>query len=199
MKNFEEQKLVDKIRQNQDYLGVVYKQCKLYSIKFMKNLTNNKINDYELEDVFHDAVIILYEKIIGGNFQLTASIQTYINSVCRFQLFKKLEKDNKIADFQDNFENDSESNNPINLQTTDDLEDIQYEDESKFTAIENALLKIKEAGGNCYELLTLFWYHKKSMNELTAVFGYTNADTTKTQKSKCQKRLEKIAFNELKG
>ena len=199
MKNFEEQKLVDKIRQNQDYLGVVYKQCKLYSIKFMKNLTNNKMTDYELEDVFHDAVIILYEKIIGGNFQLTASIQTYINSVCRFQLFKKLEKDNKIADFQDNFENDSESNNPINLQTTDGLEDIEYEDESKFTAIENALLKIKEAGGNCYELLTLFWYHKKSMNELTSIFGYSNADTTKNQKSKCQKRLEKIAFNELKG
>ena len=199
MENFEEQKLVDKIRQNQDYLGVVYKQCKSYSIKFMKNLTNNKMTDYELEDIFHDTVIILYEKIIGGNFQLTASIQTYINSVCRFQLFKKLEKDNKIADFQDNFENDSESENPINLQITDDLEDIQYEDESKFTAIENALLKIKEAGGNCYELLTLFWYHKKSMNDLTSIFGYLNADTTKHQKSRCQKRLEKIAFNELKG
>ena len=199
MENFEEQKLVDKIRQNQDYLGVVYKQCKLYSIKFMKNLTNNKMTDYELEDVFHDAVIILYEKIIGGNFQLTATIQTYINSVCRFQLFKKLEKDNKIADFQDNFENDSESNNPINLQTTDGLEDIEYEDEFKFTAIENALLKIKEAGGNCYELLTLFWYHKKSMNELTSIFGYTNEVNTRHQKSRCQKRLEKIAFNELKG
>ena len=35
------------------------------------------------------------------------------------------------------------------------------------------------------------------MNELTAVFDYSNADNTKNQKARCQKRLEKMAFNEL--
>ncbi len=35
------------------------------------------------------------------------------------------------------------------------------------------------------------------MNELTEVFGYSNEANTKVQKSKCQKRLEKLAFNEL--
>jgi hypothetical protein len=56
---------------------------------------------------------------------------------------------------------------------------------------------MKDAGGHCYELLTLFWYHKKSMNELTTVFGYTNEVNTRVQKSKCQKRLEKMAFSQL--
>ena len=56
------------------------------------------------------------------------------------------------------------------------------------------LEKIKEAGGHCYELLTLFWYHRKSMNELSEVFGYSNADNTKNQKARCQKRLEKLTF-----
>jgi hypothetical protein len=56
---------------------------------------------------------------------------------------------------------------------------------------------MKAAGGHCYELLTLFWYHKKSMNELTTEFGYTNEVNTRNQKAKCQKRLEKIAYNEL--
>ena len=36
------------------------------------------------------------------------------------------------------------------------------------------------------------------MIELTNLFGYNNADTTKQQKARCQKRLEKIAFNELR-
>ena len=58
---------------------------------------------------------------------------------------------------------------------------------------------MKDAGGHCYELLTLFWYHKKSMNDLTQHFGYTSADNTKNQKARCQKRLEKIAYNELKN
>jgi hypothetical protein len=81
-----------------------------------------------------------------------------------------------------------------------DLPDI-FEDskEPKYIAIEKALNKMKDAGGHCYELLTLFWYHKKSMNDLTAEFGYTNEVNTRNQKSKCQKRLEKIAFNELKN
>ena len=69
--------------------------------------------------------------------------------------------------------------------------------EAQFTAIERALDKIKAAGGHCYELLSLFWYHKKTMKELTELFGYSNADNTKQQKAKCQKRLEKIAYNEL--
>ena len=35
------------------------------------------------------------------------------------------------------------------------------------------------------------------MNELAETFGYSNADNTKNQKARCQKRLEKLAFNEL--
>jgi hypothetical protein len=183
--------LIGLIQQNQDYLGIVYKRCKGYSIKFMRNITGNKMDEYELEDVFHDAVLVLYEKIIKGNFVLTASIQTYLNSVCRFQLLTKLKQINtlNIVDGDGNSKHDSS--------ITDQLDEIIDEKESQFTAIENALLKMKDAGGHCYELLTLFWYHKKSMNELTTVFGYTNEVNTRVQKSKCQKRLEKMAFSQL--
>ena len=81
--------------------------------------------------------------------------------------------------------------NPLIIDTLEEFEDTK---EKQFNAIEKALEKIKEAGGHCYELLTLFWYHKKSMNELSEVFGYSNADNTKNQKARCQKRLEKLTF-----
>ena len=110
MENLNDKELVLQIKQNQDYLGVVYKQCKLYSMKFMQNMTSSKLNDYELEDVFHDAVIILYEKIIKGDFVLTASIQTYLNSVCRFQLLTKLGKIKNTSDFRDKTETDDDEN-----------------------------------------------------------------------------------------
>lgn len=198
MENLTDNELVVHIKQNQDYLGVVYKRCKQYSISFMQKMTSNKLKDYELEDIFHDAVIVLYEKIVGGNFELTASLQTYLNSVCRFQLLNKLGKEKNNVDFQENLDTDDDKN-PLSYKSTitDSLEPIDDEKETRFNAIETALLKMKEAGGNCYELLTLFWYHKKSMNELTTVFGYSNADNTKNQKARCQKRLEKMAFNEL--
>lgn len=191
--------LVQLIQENQDYLGEVYKRCKQYSISFMRKMTSGAKNDYELDDVFHDSILVLYEKIVGGSFELTASLQTYLNSVCRFQLLNKIGKDKKYSDYDEPMSKDGDEDNPMsyNASITDTLDEIEDSTESQFTAIERALIMMKEAGGHCYELLTLFWYHKKSMNDLTAIFGYTNEVNTRNQKSKCQKRLEKMAFNEI--
>jgi hypothetical protein len=194
-----DQELVILIQQNHDYLGEVYKRCKSYCIQFMHRMTNGSKNDYELDDVFHDSILVLYEKIVGGNFELTASLQTYLNSVCRFQLLNKIVKEKGYSDYDEHIGKDDDDDNPMSFKSTilDCLDEFEDPKENQFTAIENALVIMKEAGGHCYELLTLFWYHKKSMNELTQHFGYSNSDNTKNQKSKCQKRLEKMAFNEL--
>jgi hypothetical protein len=164
----------------------------------MRKMITGKISDYELEDVFQDANIILYEKIVKGDFVLSASFQTYLNSVCRFQLLNTLGKSKLTAEYKDNLDNDDDENqNGYYSSIADSLDTVDHSNEPQFLAIETALVKMKAAGGHCYELLTLFWYHKKSMNELTTEFGYTNSDSTKNQKARCQKRLEKIAYNEL--
>lgn len=193
-----DQELVHLIKENQDYLGEVYKRCKQYSISFLRKMTGNKLKDYELDDIFHDSILVLYEKIIKGDFVLTASLQTYLNSVCRFQLLNKFEIDKINKDYTD--ENDSDNDDSFlsyNNQITDCLDEIDNPKEAQFLALEKALGVMKDDKGHCYELLTQFWYHKKSMNDLTAIFGYTNAENTKSQKSKCQERLRKMAFNEM--
>ena len=182
--------LVLSIRQNQDYLGEVYQRCKQNSLFFMRKVTSNTVEDYELEDVFQDAILVLYEKIVEGKFELTAALQTYLNSVCRFQLLNKYKQTQRIVRFDDYGKGDSDGdddneNYRYNPNITDSLESIEDVKETQFTAIEKALEAMKSAGGHCYELLTLFWYHKKSMLELTHHFAYTNADNTKNQKAKC--------------
>lgn len=189
--------LVQLIQGNQDYLGEVYKRCKPNCIRFMRKMTNVSIPEYDLEDVFQDATIILYEKIVKGNFVLTASFQTYMNSVCRFQLLGTIKKSSVNADYFE--DSDGDDDNPMGYSSsiTDSFDDVGNYKEDLYQAIERSLEKMKTAGGHCYELLTLFWYHQKSMNDLTAIFGYTNDVNTRVQKSKCQKRLEKMAYNEL--
>lgn len=191
--------LVQLIQENQDYLGEVYKRCKSYCIQFMRKMTNGSKSDYELNDVFHDSILVLYEKIIKGNFELTASLQVYLNSVCRFQLLNKLGKDKKYSDYNEPIGRDGDEDNPMiyNASITDTLDEIENPKELQLTAIERALEKMKAAGGHCYELITLFWYHKKSMPELKETFGYTNDVNTRVQKSKCQERLRKLTFNEM--
>lgn len=194
--------LVLSIRQNQDYLGEVYQRCKRNSLFFMRKMTSNSLEDNELEDVFQDAILVLYEKIVDGKFELTAALQTYLNSVCRFQLLNKYKQAQRVVSFDDYGKGDADhdddpDNYRFNADITDTLEPLEDFKEIQFTAIEKSLEAMKEAGGNCYELLTLFWYHKKSMLELTHHFAYTNAENTKHQKARCQKRLEKLAYNEL--
>jgi RNA polymerase sigma factor (sigma-70 family) len=194
-----DKELVILIQQNQDYLGEVYKRCKQYSISFMRKMTNGSKSDYELDDVFHDAILVLYEKIVAGNFELTASVQTYLNSVCRFQLLNKLGKEKGFSDYDEHIGKDDDEDNPMSykLTITDSLDEIEDPKESQFTAIESALEMMKAAGGHCYELLTLYWYHKKSHVEIAQIMNYSNDKTSKKQKSGCQEKLRTMAFNEL--
>ena len=194
--NYTDQELILKIKEDADALGIVYKKCKSSALQFLRKINYQSNERIDIEDVFHDAIIIFHEKIRSSDFVLTSSLQTYLNSVCRFQLLKKIEKNNAV-EFNDNNEYDDENDDSMrfNPLITDSLEEFEDSTEQQYNAIEKAFEKMKAAGGHCYELLTLFWYHKKNMNELAEIFGYTNAANTKNQKARCQKRLEKITFD----
>ncbi|HQX05062.1 MAG TPA: sigma-70 family RNA polymerase sigma factor [Flavobacterium sp.] len=194
-----DQELLVRIKDNTDYLGIVYNRCKRNCINFMRKMTSGKISDYELEDIFQDATIVLYEKIINRDFVLTASFQTYLNSVCRFQLLNTIGKSKLTTEFQDDSYDDNDDSSMGYLSSiTDTLDEIEHSNEPLFLAIERALELMKTAGGKCYELLTQFWYKKRSMKELTEIFEYTNPANTKSQKAKCQERLRVMSHNELK-
>jgi RNA polymerase sigma factor (sigma-70 family) len=196
--NLSDQELVTKMKENSDYLGIVYKRCKANCLGFMRKMTGGSISDGDFEDIFQDASIILYEKIIKGDFILTCSLQTYLNSVCRFQLLNTIGKSKLTTNYQENSSDDDDENpNGYNSAITDRLDDIEHSNEPQFLAIESALEKMKLAGNHCYELLTLFWYHKKSHDEIAKLMNYSNDKTSKKQKSGCQEKLRKLAFNEL--
>jgi RNA polymerase sigma factor (sigma-70 family) len=191
-----DQELLTKIKENFDYLGFVFKRCKKNCINFMKSMTQGSKTDYNFEDIYQDANIVLYEKIVKGNFVLTASFQTYLNSVCRNQLLKAISNNKSNILYQDNI-NDSDNSMNYEDSITDVLDEIHGSKEPLFIALEKALEHIRVAGGNCYELLTLFWHQRKRMNEIAEIMGYTNGANTKHQKSRCQERLRVLAYNEL--
>lgn len=189
--------IISKIKENSDALGIVFKKCKPGAIQFLRKINYQSNERIDIEDIFQDAILVLYENIVNKDFILASntSLQTYLNSVCRNQLLKKIGKNN-VVELNENKGNDEDHDevmefNPLIVDTLEEFVDIK---EQQFNAMEKALEKIKEAGGHCYELLTLFWYHRKSMSKLSEVFGYSNADNTKNQKARCQKRLEKLTF-----
>ena len=198
--NLTDQELLIKIRENSDYLGEVYKRCKPNCFSFIRKMTNGSVSESDFEDTYQDASIILYEKIINVNFVLTSSFQTYLNSVCRFQVLNSIKKSKlNTAYIEDSDDDDDENPMGYRSSITDSLDEIGDQKETQFLAIEIALELMRNGKGDCYQILTQFWYHKKSMNDLVDMFGHKNDKSAKTQKHKCQEKLRKLAFNELKN
>lgn len=146
-------------------------------------LNNNGTYD-DARDIFQEAMITLYEKAKSESFVLTCQIKTYIYSVCRRLWLKRLQQMGRYVTQSDGLEE--------TVPVEDDLE-MHEKRNADFAIMERALGSLGEP---CKSLLEAFYIHKKGMTEISAEFGYTNADNAKNQKYKCLMRLKKLFFTQ---
>jgi len=148
---------------------------------------NNSGSADDAKDIFQETMIVLYEKVRSGTFELNCLIKTYVYSVSRRLWLKRLQQMNRyvpaVENIQDTVpvEEDVEENERIN---------------SEFQAMEKA---ISSLGEPCKSLLEAYYLEKKNMQEIALFFGYTNAENAKNQKYKCLVRLKKIFFAQYKN
>ncbi len=150
-------------------------------------ILNNSGNPDEARDIFQEAMIVLYEKAISGNFELNCQLKTYLYSVCRRLWLKRLQQ---LQRFNARVEQYEET-----VSVEEDLEGHEKRDR-EFRMMESAMNKIGEP---CKSLLDAYYIQKKNMQEIATGFGYTNADNAKTQKYKCLMRLKKLFFAQYKN
>ena len=139
----------------------------------------------DAKDVFQEALVVFYQKAKKSEFILTASISTYLYSVCRFIWKDELIKRNKreFIDFD------------IELEDADKEELLEVlEKESKFKLVEEVLAHI---GEKCLKLLSSFYYNNLSMKEIASRFELKSENVAKNQKYKCLERA-KLKLIELK-
>src|SRR5258708_1177379 len=124
---------------------------------------NNNGSADDAKDVFQEAMIVLYEKVRSGNFELTCLIKTYVYSVSRRLWLKRLQQLNR---FQIEVNGAGET-----IPVEDELE-AHEKLNSEFVLMEKGLSGLGEP---CKSLLEAYYLQKRSMNEIAAAFGYTNA------------------------
>lgn len=181
-----DRELIDLIAESNDKIDFLYQKHKRYCINFMRKMISD---DDAIQDIYHDAIITLYEKILSGNFQLTSSIQTYLNSICRNQILTRFKK------IKIHVTHNEEYDESVKDWLQDDDEEVK---ESKMNAITSALEKLKNTSGNCYEILKRFYYENQSMDKIAKDLDYTNAANVKNQKARCQKKLNELALIDFK-
>lgn len=145
-------------------------------------ILNNSGDEDDAKDVYQEAIIVLYNKIRTGNFELSSKLKTYIYSVSRRIWLKKLaqqrKKSNNIADFED-------------VLIVDEDVEAHEEKDLQFSKMKGALTGLGEP---CKTIIEDFYIHNLSMQDICEKFGYTNTDNAKTQKYKCLQRLKKLFF-----
>ena len=147
-------------------------------------LQNSGTED-EAKDVYQEGIMVFYEKVRDGSLELSCQIKTYLYAVCRRLWLKRLTEKTRFGgslnDHEPYLETGAEA----------DLEEAEERDR-RFATMSEALDLIGEP---CRSLLEGFYLLDKSMQQLTADFGYTNADNAKNQKYKCLVRLKKLFFS----
>jgi len=150
-------------------------------------ILNNNGSADDAKDIFQETMIVLYEKVRAGGFELNCQIKTYVYSVSRRLWLKRLQQMNRFAPALQNIEN--------SVPVEEEMEQHEKTNE-EFQAMEKA---IGSLGEPCKSLLEAYYFQKKSMHEIAAGFGYTNADNAKNQKYKCLMRLKKLFFTQYKN
>jgi RNA polymerase sigma factor (sigma-70 family) len=142
----------------------------------------------DADDLFQEAMVVLFSKAQSEEFRLTCSVGTYLFAISKHLWYKKLQRKSKdpIA-LLDNTGNDDEENDS-GIAYEEDI-DAHEEREAHYNQLDEALEQIGEP---CRSILKAYYHQDKSMQEIAADFGYTNTDNAKTQKYKCLTRLKKI-------
>lgn len=150
-------------------------------------IINNNGSADDAKDIFQETMIVLYERVRSGHFELNCQIKTFVYSVARRLWLKRLQQQNRYTSPGDNME--------TVVAVEEDLEAHEQRN-AEFEMMEKA---INNLGEPCKSLLEAYYLHKQNMQTIAANFGYTNADNAKNQKYKCLIRLKKIFFTHYKN
>jgi len=150
-------------------------------------IVNNNGSSEDAQDIFQEAMVVLYEKVRMGSFELNCQLKTYLYSVSKRLWLKRLQQNNRLLSQE------------IDPNTTIPVEEEIATHEKRDAEFELMSQAIQRLGEPCKSLLEAYYLRKMNMQDIALQFGYTNADNAKNQKYKCLIRLKKLFFSEYKN
>jgi len=122
----------------------------------------------DAKDVFHDALIAYYEKVLI-NSSIADNDIAYLVGTAKNLWLKRYRN--------------TGHNVPL------DNVEVAFEDDENMPSSLRLLRFLETAGKKCMELLAGFYYHQQPLAEIAGQFGYSGVRSATVQKYKC---LEKV-------
>ncbi len=143
--------------------------------RIIKLITSNGGSHDDAEDVFQQAMMVMYEKSKAPDFSLTSNFYTMLHGICRNLWGNRLQKKS--------------------------FGEVTLPDDLKYTTGESVEADIQEAeekqvfweafqylGEDCRKLLSLF-FEKVKMEEIMKIMGFGSIGYTKKRKFQCKEKL----------
>lgn len=159
-----------------------------FKSEFFRFSSRYDIEDEVLEDIYQDAIIILWEKAQMGKIDnLTCTIKTYLFSIAKYMIYDYSRKSSKIMFSLDDYVLDNYDQETV--------EEMRYDGDLNPYQLK-LLNNFKKLGDKCREVLSLFYYRGFTIDEIMEDQGYENKNVVKSQKSRCLKSLKELIRKE---
>lgn len=135
----------------------------------------------DAEDIFQEGILATYLNIRTGKYELSsrARLTTYLVQICKYK-------------WLDHVKSAYVSKNVLGIDSdflTDTVEPEDNEKEERIKMLHGLLGKL---GKNCQKILHLFYWQKKSYDEIASEIGQ-EPQSAKNQKYRCMKKLRELA------
>jgi len=175
MINYSNDELLNGILRNDNViLQHIYKN---FYYKVNLYIKKNSGTDDDANDVFQEAIIVVYRKLKANDLVINCSFETYLYSVCKFLWLKQLtrqksEKEMMVdsAIFETEFDHDFS-------------ELVEKNERFKLYQKHFQLL-----GSDCQKLLQLF-FDKVPLKQIAQIMGFSGEKYVKKRKFKCKEYL----------
>ncbi|MDD3742366.1 MAG: sigma-70 family RNA polymerase sigma factor [Lentimicrobiaceae bacterium] len=183
MIHYSDEAIIEGLRLRSDFIIRYIYHSAYPMIKYL--VLSNSGNEEDAEDLFQDALIIIYKKIKVHSLELNSSFHTYFYSVSRYLWLQKLteRKINRVELTEmENFEVLAESE--VSIWHTDDKDKMRLYRHHFFSL-----------NPDCQKVLLMFM-EKMSLKQIAEKMGYKSGNYAKTRKYLCKEELKKKIIND---
>lgn len=140
----------------------------------------------ELEDLYQQSMLILYENITSGKLDnLSSQIKTYLYGISKNLVATRQKKERVMQNHQEKL------SEHLNTQA----QATETEEEKFLKNLVKELMPLMK--DPCGRILECFYFEGRSMDNIAQLLNYKNKEVVKAQKSRCMQYLKKMMLEKM--
>ncbi len=140
----------------------------------------------ELEDLYQQSMLILYENITAGKLdELSSSVKTYLYGISKNLVLSRQKKEKIVQSHQ------KKVSEHLNAQA----QQAETEEEQQLKNLVKELMPLMK--DPCGRILACFYFEGRKIEDIAQLLNYKSKEVVKVQKSRCMQYLKKMMLEKL--